>query len=247
MKRIILSFFIGLVVIPASVAGVLYSLNKNHFFDLDAIKITLQSGDENSAFMKPLIAEMNEQLSKIKNQSLWDLSLNEITDQLSQADWVESIRVSRRWPSTLNVEILPKNVELVYLKNSGEMYPMVTDGSFLRPVGTANSPDALILQGEVFEKKLEMRKKAIELVNQIPTEGKFSRKNISTLSYDENNGFWATLVTSGMKVQMGESRISLKSQRVSQVLEYMESRGLEARVIDANLSKKVLVRLRKDP
>ena len=41
--------------------------------------------------------------------------------------------------------------------------------------------------------------------------------------------------------------IPIKAQRVSQVLEYMETRQLEARVIDANLSKKVLVRLRKDP
>jgi cell division protein FtsQ len=39
----------------------------------------------------------------------------------------------------------------------------------------------------------------------------------------------------------------LKAARVAQVIEYMETRQLEARVIDANLSKKVLVRLRKDP
>lgn len=247
MKKIFLSLFVGLVLIPASVAGVLYSLNRNHFFDLDEIKITLLQGDANSAFMKPLIADMNQKLEIVKNKSLWEISLSKVTDQLSQVDWVDSIRVSRRWPSTLNVEIVPKNVELIYLKNSGEMYPIVTDGSFLHPVGTANSPDVAVLQGEVFEKNLEMRKKAIETVKQIPAEGKFSRKNISTLSFDQKTGFWATLISSGMKVKMGEARISLKSQRVSQVLEYMESRGLEARVIDANLSKKVLVRLRKGP
>ena len=105
----------------------------------------------------------------------------------------------------------------------------------------------LLTNFDAFEKNIEMRKKAISAVQEIPVEGKFSRKNISALHFDQKTGFWATLIESGMKVKMGEDRIALKSARVSQVLEYMESRGLEARVIDANLSKKVLVRLRKDP
>jgi cell division protein FtsQ len=247
MKKILLSLFIGLVIIPASVIGVLHSLNKNHFFALDEIHIVISNGDADSPFLKPLVQNINDDLEKLKGQSLWDLSLDQVSEKVSSADWIETLRVSRKWPSGLKLEIVPKTVELVYLKSSGEMYPLVSDGSFLNPVGTANAPDAAILQGEVFEKDLGMRQKAINAVHEIPSEGKFSRKNISALHFDQKTGFWATLVESGMKVKMGEDRISLKAQRVSQVLEYMESRGLEARVIDANLSKKVLVRLRKDP
>ncbi len=247
MKKLFLSLFIAFVLIPASVIGVLYSLNQNHFFALDEINISVTEGDTNSPFLKPLVASIQEKVEKLKGQSLWDLSLKSITEQLSSEDWISQSRVSRSWPSSLNIELTPKAVELVYLKPTGEMYPIVSDGSFLKVVGTANSPDAAILQGEVFEKNPEMRKKAILAIQEIPAEGKFSRKNISAFHFDQKTGFWATLVESGMKVKIGEDRISLKSQRVSQVLEYMESRGLEARVIDANLSKKVLVRLRKDP
>jgi cell division protein FtsQ len=39
----------------------------------------------------------------------------------------------------------------------------------------------------------------------------------------------------------------LKADRVGQVLDYLEKHELDARVIDANLTKKVLVRLRKRP
>lgn len=247
MKKLLLSLFVAFVLIPASVIGVMYSLNKNHFFALDEIKINISNANADSPFLKPLVGDIHEKMEKLKGKSLWDLSLKSVNDQLSAEDWIETLRVSRSWPSSLNIEITPKVVELVYLKQSGEMYPIVSDGSFLKVVGTANSPDAAILQGEVFEKNPEMRKKAILAIQEIPAEGKFSRKNISAFHFDQKTGFWATLVESGMKVKIGEDRISLKSQRVSQVLEYMESRGLEARVIDANLSKKVLVRLRKDP
>lgn len=247
MKKLLLSLFVGLVMIPASVIGVLYSLNQNHFFALEQINIVVNEGDANSPFLKPMVNDINDDLEKLKGQSLWDLSLDQVSDGIAKADWIESLRVSRKWPKTLKLEIIPKKVELVYLKSSGEMYPLVSDGTFLKAVGTGNSPDAAILQGDAFEKNIEMRKKAISAVQEIPVEGKFSRKNISALHFDQKTGFWATLIESGMKVKMGEDRIALKSARVSQVLEYMESRGLEARVIDANLSKKVLVRLRKDP
>jgi cell division protein FtsQ len=56
-----------------------------------------------------------------------------------------------------------------------------------------------------------------------------------------------TLIKTGVRVKMGEDQMALKAARVSQVVDYLETRQFDARVIDANLSKKVLVRLRKDP
>ncbi len=56
-----------------------------------------------------------------------------------------------------------------------------------------------------------------------------------------------TMIKTGIQVKMGEDQVSLKSARVAQVVDYLETRQFDARVIDANLSKKVLVRLRKDP
>ena len=67
------------------------------------------------------------------------------------------------------------------------------------------------------------------------------------MSYKEKEGFWLTLIRSGVEVRIGEELVPLKSARVSQVLDYLKSHQFEARVIDADLSQKVLVRLRKDP
>ncbi len=55
-----------------------------------------------------------------------------------------------------------------------------------------------------------------------------------------------TLIRTGVRVKIGEDQVALKAARVSQVVDYLDAKQFDARVIDANLSKKVLVRLRKD-
>lgn len=247
MKRLILKLLLAFVVIPAGVVGTLYWLDQGGFFRLDHIEITIENAQVSSRYLQPLVADLDQRLEKYRGRSLWDLDLNEISQQIQSLRWTEGNYLSRRWPTRLNVKITPKDVKLLYLAKSGEMLPIVEDGSFLSPVTSQNAPDVTLLGGDSFEKNLEMRKKAVRAISEIPPEGKFSRKNISELGYDGKEGFWATLIESGIRVKIGEENIPLKSARVSQVIEYMETRELEARVIDANLSKKVLVRLRKDP
>ena len=209
--------------------------------------MTIENANINQSYLKPLVAELDQQLEANRGLSLWKLDLAKISEQALQKPWIESLAISRSWPSRLNLRILPKDVKLLYVSSSGELYPIVEGGIMLPSVTPKTSPDVTLLQGEEFEKNLELRKKAVKAIQEIPVTGKFSQRNISELRYDAKEGFWATLIQSGLRVKMGEDQFSLKSARVSQVIEYMESRQLEARVIDANLSKKVLVRLRKGP
>ena len=105
-----------------------------------------------------------------------------------------------------------------------------------------------LLKGSAFYYKHELRKSAVHLLAQLPQNGSaLSVSQIESLEYDEKDGFALNLKVSQVKVQMGSDRIKVKTARVEQVLNYLMSRQMEARVIDANLSKKVLVRLRKDP
>ncbi|HEY1080413.1 MAG TPA: cell division protein FtsQ/DivIB, partial [Bdellovibrio sp.] len=138
-------------------------------------------------------------------------------------------------------------VKLLFMAKGGKLMPIIRDGTFLQEVDSKEAPDVALVEGEVFLKKPELRKKAVEVLEQIPSEGSFSKKTISEIRYDSKEGFWMTLIKTGVQVKMGEDQMSLKAARVSQVVDYLESRQFDARVIDANLSKKVLVRLRKDP
>jgi cell division protein FtsQ len=46
-------------------------------------------------------------------------------------------------------------------------------------------------------------------------------------------------------VKLGDDHFAIKSARVGQALEYLDNRGIAAKSLDANLSKKVLVKLQE--
>lgn len=262
MKKVVLSLIFGVVIVPAVIGGTFYSMDQSGFFNLDNINITIgeeiapaavdaQTEQEHlksfENYFAPLKAEISEEIMKYKSVSLWKLNLEMIAQQISTKEWIDQVYLSRRWPSQVEVRIIPKQIKLLYVEKSGKLLPIVASGEFLSAVNVKQAPDVALLNGEMFLKDSGMRKKAVEVISQIPNHGKFSSKTISELRYDKKEGFWMTLMQSGIKVKMGEEGIPLKAARVSQVLEYMNDRQLDARVIDANLSKKVLVRLRKDP
>lgn len=197
--------------------------------------------------MQPLVKRLDQALEKYRGQSLWKIDLNEVSKKIGTEAWVQEVVLTRRFPSKLRVVIEPKEIKLLYLSRGGKLLPVVSDGSFLEAVESKVAPDVPLLVGENFADKTELRKKSVEAVESIPLEGSFSRKSISEIQYDSKEGYWMTLIKSGIKVKMGEEQMALKGARVSQVIDYMDAHSFQARVIDANLSKKVLVRLRKDP
>lgn len=247
MKKVLFKLFIALFVIPVSVAGVLHFLNTQGFFNLQNIEVVVVNEDLQKKFVTPLKLNLEQSLKPIIGTSLWSLDLQKVAGELAKEKWIERHQITRRWPATMRVEVQAHEVQFLFLSKDGSMHPIVKDGSYLPIVTAQTAPNVAILHGQVFEKNSEMRKKAVQVLNKIPNDGKFSSKTIAEIQYDSKDGFWATLVQSGIKVKMGEDRIDLKSKRVSQVLEYLEHRQLEVRVIDADLSKKVLVRLRKGP
>lgn len=248
MKKLVLQLIFGFIVLPVALAGSLFYLNKNGFFNITKIEVILENppaGQEQ--FLKPHVDRLEASLAKYKGISLWNIKLKKISREVSDLNWVEQLNIKRSWPATLAVRVRPYEVKLLYMGKGGKLIPIIKDGSFLDPVETKQAPDVALLDGESFQKKSELRKKAVEVIEQIPAEGSFSKKTISEIRHDSKEGFWMTMIKTGIQVKMGEDQVSLKAARVSQVVDYLESRQFDARVIDANLSKKVLVRLRKDP
>lgn len=243
----ILKFLIGFVLLPSVFLGSLFWLNEIGFFNIDQIDVTVENMVDQPQYLRPLVKKLDELTEVERGVSLWALDLPRLNERLSRFEWIESINISRIWPSKLSVRVQMKEVKLIVVGHQGKFFPVVQEGQLLTSIDIGNAPDVALLFGESFEKKIDLRKKALQLVSELPTEGAFSKKTISEIHYDEKEGFWLNLVKDGIKVKMGHEQISLKSARVSQVLDYVESRKMNARVIDANLSKKVLVRLRKEP
>lgn len=248
MKKLVLKLIFGFIILPLSLAGTLFYLNKNGFFDIGKVEVILENpppGQEQ--FLRPHVDRLEASLDKYKGMSLWNIKLKTVSRDVKMLNWVESLNIKRSWPTTLSVRVRPHEVKLLYMAKGGKLVPIITGGELLDPVESKQAPDVVLLEGDTFMKKAELRKKAVDVIEQIPAEGSFSRKTISEIRYDNKEGFWMTMIKTGIRVKMGEDQVSLKSARVSQVVDYLESRQFDARVIDANLSKKVLVRLRKDP
>lgn len=248
MKKLVVQVIFGFVILPVSLIGTFYYLNKNGFFNIQNVEVAVEnSAPGQEQFLQPLVSKLQSDLAKYKGISLWGVKLSNVSREVTALNWVEGLNITRDWPSTLSVRVRPHEVKLLFLSKNGALVPIIKNGSFLDAVETKQAPDVALIEGDTFLKKSELRKKAVEVIEQIPSEGAFSKKTISEIRHDDKEGFWMTMIKTGIQVKMGEDQVALKAVRVSKVVDYLESHQFEARVIDANLSKKVLVRLRKAP
>lgn len=248
LKKLVLKLIFGIIIVPAALVGTLYHLNKTGFFDITKIEVALDNptpGQEQ--YLNPLVEKLENDLKKYEGMSLWDIKLKTVSAQLDGLEWVDRSSIKRSWPTSLSIKVNPHAVKLLYLGKGGKLIPIIEDGTLLDAVDSKQAPDVALLDGEVFLKTRELRRKAVAVMNEIPDAGSFSKQTISEVRYDQKEGFWMSLVKSGLHVKLGEDQVALKAARVSQVVDYLENHQFDARVIDANLSKKVLVRLRKDP
>ena len=136
---------------------------------------------------------------------------------------------------------------MLVVKKNGNYAPILKSGKVLNEISSDVAPDVILVQDERLLSDEGLRKKALAFINELPQEGLFSQQEISEFKIDSREGFVTKLLRNGTIVKMGEEHIALKAARVGKVIEYLHSKQFQARVIDANLSKKVLVRLRKDP
>ena len=235
------------VVLPAVVFLSVYSLDQQGFFKIDSIDIKTTVKPSQKVFVKPYVESINTKLAAFKGNSLWKLSLKNVSEVLKAESWIEDFRISRTWPSGLEIEINPH--EIAYLIHSresrgvSEFYPVTTSAAVLSKVDSKQAPAVAVVRGESFLKNQKIREGVVSILKSLPLSGKLQTARVAELGYDKKDGYWISLIQSDVKIKYGEDQFEIKSARVSQVMDYLENRDLKARVIDANLSKKVLVRL----
>lgn len=234
--------FLSLFGIPCFLAAVFFSLEQSGFFNLTKIDFQVENLTKHPQYIDPLVQSLRDDLQVYFGKSLWDLDLMAFSEHSKRYLWLENIHCVRKWPNSVQVKIRLREVKLLMMSGKGDFRPLLEDGSLLDVVNVKNLPDVPILQGAPFEKNLQQRVKALNLIKTIPDEGTFSLKNISEIRFDEKDGFWMTLIQDGIKVKFGHDNFNSRTQRVNQVLSYMEAHQMKARFIDADLSKKVVVR-----
>lgn len=244
------------VVLPLAIFFSLYSLDQQGFFKIDTVDIKVNARLSQKNFVAPKVKQLQAKLDQVKGISLWKAPLSQISASLKEEKWIREFQLSRAWPSGIELVIQPDDIALLVLTQDANgssinettnLRPITLAGKVLENVKSNESPNTIIARDTIFLNNQTVRDGAIEVIKALPVDGNMSAAKVAEIGYDRKEGYWIKLLQSETKVNFGEEQFEIKSARISQVINYLESRNLKARVIDANLSKKVLVRLQQNP
>jgi cell division protein FtsQ len=246
MKKLSIYLGVFLGVVGLGFFGA-YSLYKSSVFHLKTIEYQFTETNSYVNTLKPAIEnELNEYVGK----SLWNIDIFKLEKSLKTNAWIESVSLARIFPNELVVQIEPKKVAANILKSPSRVQPVAEDATVMESVEITKSPSAPLLSHRAFSTNDELRKTALAFLKELPDEGSFSRQNISEIIPMKKNKnlqsdlFRVLLKNSKVEVLINTENVPLKAARVSRVIDYLGDREMEDRIIDANFSKKVLVRPR---
>ncbi len=257
LTRLLLGF-IALLAIPATLSLIVSILRWDGFFLIQKVTVSEFNPGNVPKWLQPLwLEEIQNSQKKWKGKDLVVLDFREVEKDLRSRPWVEDVRVSREWPNGLSIQMSFKDLVAYARDKKGRLIPLLGDGTRL-PVEEFQAKQNLpMLTIELSLGDPQKIRTALKLFSEFPTEGSLTRDRVSEIGYDPKEGFWTIILPFGTRIKWGEDAVAAaggaanefakKISRVRQVVDYLESRRIEARVIDANLSKKVVVRLRKTP
>jgi cell division septal protein FtsQ len=241
--------YIFLAILCLTSAAVFLSARNAGIFKVDRFAVVVQPTQDElngtmgsaSALHSRLVQEMKSYLGK----NIWETDLKGIYQKASSDAWVGSIGISRLIPNRIQIEIIPRRAAAMIAEKNGELLPVTFDAKVMPKLGMGQLPDFPLLRGEIFRSSEPARLQALALLELQNRSEKFQNKNISDISYTQDSGYILNLISPRIEVRLGTDGFDIKLARATQVLNYLNSHQLSARVIDATFSKKVLVRLRK--
>jgi cell division septal protein FtsQ len=160
---------------------------------------------------------------------------------------LEKVQIQKTWPHKLEVKYSLPVLKVINPISESKFQILTEQKKWLGPVNWSRLPSLPWVRGNWIDRKPELQTKVIELLNRLPQKGTLTPEQISEIQFNDVDGFLVTLTKTGQQIRFGMEGFELKSLRANQVLDYLQSKGLESRVIDLNFSKKVLVRLRNQP
>jgi cell division protein FtsQ len=254
-----LSFFLAAFVLSGGTIFVFF--NHMGIFEISGIPVEMISSTNDSgraqsqgAAERSLQKRLTSLLQDYRGKRVWEVDLVQVRAAIARDEWVKDVLISRTFLNEVRVLVRPKTVALIFVSKQNQFHPVVADGSFLAPLMASKRadvltglPDVPLLRGEIFVKDPARRLEAVKFISAQSERGPMGVANISEIGWSNEEGYTLTLIQPKIEVKLGEERVDLKALRVAQVLNYLSANNLKGRVIDANFSKKVLVRLRKGP
>ena len=240
-------FIIRALVLSLFSTALLVAVKDKVIFNLEEVRVKVDIPEKDRLAWLQVTQQIERTLSIYRGTPIWKISLPDIKQKLAEFPLVKNLQIQKTWPHTLEVNYSLPPLRLIHQTHEGQFKILVGDGQWLGPVKWSRLPELPWARGDWIIKTPVLKATMLNLFQQLPATGALALDQISEVQFSEMDGFLLTLLKSGQQIRFGYDNFEIKSLRVSQVLDYIQTRGLESRVIDANFSKKVLVRLRNHP
>jgi cell division septal protein FtsQ len=178
---------------------------------------------------------------------LLSMDLRHIAELLEKNPWIETLKVRRRFPGTLTIEITER--EPVAVVNMGYLYYMDAKGDIFKPLTEGDRLDFPILTGITEE---DLGKDPIGTKNMIHTAlgimgllGKgtnFRLEDVSEIHLDKGYGFTLFTARGGIPVKLGNGDFPAKLARFSRIYGDLTAQTAALEYIDLNYPDKIVVK-----
>ncbi len=178
--------------------------------------------------------------------SFWKTDVTKLQETVRAHKWVESARVRRTWNGKIQVDITEKRPQAVVSDGRGGFEFVDKDSSIIdRADATVDIAKYPVLSGRNLLRFDNLRKQAMELINDLPDQGALTKDTISEIEYADDKGFQMILSDNQMHVRLGKENLSTRLDRVKRVVQYLKDHRIAATHIDSDYAKKVLVKVQK--
>lgn len=179
--------------------------------------------------------------------SLLQMDLQHIAEQIERNPWVETLKLRRRFPSTLSVEIVERKP--VAVVNMGYLYYLDAKGTIFKPVTEGDRLDFPIITGLTRE-DLErdpagskaMVQTALGIVDLLKKGTLFRLEDISEIHLDKGYGYTLFTAQSGIPLKLGNNDFPQKLARLSRIYRDLATNLAALDYVDLNYSDKIIVK-----
>lgn len=235
---------LGVVISTGALFGAYYFFTSS-LFRIHRIEFKSEAGLGSLVLFEQIQETLELRLSHLNEKFIWQVDLEKILKQIEGDQRIKLAKVHRKFPNEIIVSLTPHMPIGVVLTDGGKAFvPISRDSQLLPRITRIEEVDMPILRGSEFLKNEKLRKLAVDLLMTLPESGLLSQSGVSELHYDKVHGLRLILTDAGIELWMGEDDFARRVKQAERVLDYMKQEELSGKIIDARLTKKVVVKLR---
>ncbi|MBI5892303.1 MAG: FtsQ-type POTRA domain-containing protein [Deltaproteobacteria bacterium] len=177
------------------------------------------------------------------------VDIAEIKKRIKKHPWVETVKVNRKMPDKLLIDI--KERTAAALINLDSLYLIDNSGSIFKRASIEDDVDLPVITTDVAKEEIEDDERAssliieaIDLIGLLNGREKFGLDMVSEIKIDTVYGLTLYAMDSGTRIEIGSNNLQEKLLMFDRVFQEFGSSFSGIESVDLNYGKKVVVRLR---